>query len=115
MANKRGPKRKHLSEIDELVTKLKEYIDNNDIPIIAEFAYLNDIPRSSLYDQPELSTLLKKLICKKEANLEKGILSNQINTAGGIFSLKQLGWKDRQTIELENKFDEYKAAFDKIK
>ena len=49
------------------------------------------------------------LICKKEANLEKGLLGNVLNPTGAVFSLKQLGWSDRQEIDINQnvqfKFD----------
>lgn len=68
---------------------------------MAEFAYQNNIPRQRLYDLKDntLKRLMKKLIDKKEASLERLMLSGKQNVATGcIFSLKQLGWKDRQEI-----------------
>ena len=87
-------------EIQSLSEKFIKYISDNEIPIIAEFAYLNDVNRQSLYDYPEFSTLLKKCIDKKESALEKQGLGNKVNTAMAIFSLKQLGWKDRQEVNV---------------
>jgi len=86
----------YLNEINE---KLNKYIDEEDIPILAEFAYLNNIPRQKLYEFKELNDAIKKAITKKEANLEKGGLTGSINITMAIFSLKQLGWKDRHDIE----------------
>lgn len=89
--------RKYLdTQINELTEKFRQYIEETDIPIVAEFAYLNDIDRTLLYDKPEFSTLLKKCIAKKEAQLEKKSLMGEVNTTQAIFSLKQLGWKDKQ-------------------
>jgi hypothetical protein len=91
--------------IREIQIKLETYIESNAIPIVAEFAYQNKIPRQQLYDLPELSDTLKRLIDKKEANLEKGLLSGKLVAAGAIFSLKQLGWKDRHEIDNNIKAD----------
>ena len=98
------PKVRTQEELDEIARKLEEYIENNEIPIVAEFAYLNNIPRSSLYSDKQFETLLKKLIDKKEANLEKLALGNNVNTSMAIFSLKQLGWSDKieQNVKSEN-------------
>ena len=46
------------------------YIETLDIPIVAEFAYLNSIRRAALYEIAELSYTLGKLI--EEGTLEKG-------------------------------------------
>lgn len=83
-------------EMPEIVAKLERYIEETDIPIVAEFAYQNNIDRTWLYDQPQLSTLLKKLIAKKEVVLEKGALQGTLEKTMAIFSLKQLGWRDKE-------------------
>jgi hypothetical protein len=93
MANVGAPR---IHNREEIRLKLLEYIENNEIPILAEFAYQNDISRDQLYDWPELTDARKKCILKKEAQLEKGALSNQINVTMAIFSLKQMGWTDKQ-------------------
>lgn len=95
--------------VAELLEKLDAYIDSSDIPIVAEFCYLNRVPKQRLYELEELADSLKMLICKKEANLEKGLLGNVLNPTGAVFSLKQLGWSDRQEIDINQnvqfKFD----------
>jgi predicted transcriptional regulator len=83
----------------DIEKKLIKYINETEIPIIAEFAYQNNIPRSSLYDFENISELLKKTISKKEAQLEKLALTGNINTTMAIFSLKQIGWRDKHEIE----------------
>jgi hypothetical protein len=89
--------------IEELQDKFEQYINETPVPIIAEFAYMNNVLRESLYDYPEFSTLMKKCISKKEAQLERGALQNQINCTMAIFSLKQLGWRDKQEHEITGK------------
>ena len=83
--------------------KLEKYIDESDIPVLADFCTKEKVLRQRLYEIPELSDTIKLLTQKKEANLELGCLSNAINPTMAIFSLKQLGWKDRQEVENTNR------------
>ncbi|MET3699358.1 DNA-packaging protein gp3 [Bacillus oleivorans] len=93
--------RKYTDEqVSGLTQKLAEYIEKTEIPILAEFAYLNDINRQTLYDYEEFSSLIKKAIDKKEAQLEKKALKGEVNHTMAIFSLKQLGWKDKQETNI---------------
>lgn len=92
------PRKYNDEQVKEIVDKLTKYIDNTDMPIVAEFAYYNDIIREELYDYSEFSTLLKKLICKKETYIEREGLLGRINPTMAVFSLKQLGWSDRREI-----------------
>ena len=62
---------------------------------------MNEIDRNYLYDNAIFSTLLKRCIAKKEANLEKGALTGKLNPSMAIFSLKQLGWKDRKEVDVK--------------
>jgi hypothetical protein len=95
------PRSRTQTQDEQLFDRFKKYIDNTTLPIIAEFAYMNDIERQYLYDNQMFSTLLKKCIAKKEANLEKGALTGKLNPSMAIFSLKQLGWKDKQADEMQ--------------
>ena len=99
MAKVGRPKLWDDKQIEEIKEMLSEYIESNDIPIIAEFAYQNKLSRQSLYDQKEFSTLLKRCIDKKEAQLERLGLSSAIEKSMAIFSLKQLGWSDKQEVK----------------
>jgi predicted CopG family antitoxin len=85
--------------ISEALSALKKYIEETEIPIIAEFAFNYNIRRQLLYELPEFSDTIKALIEKKEANLERGALTGKINVTMAIFSLKQNGWRDKQEIE----------------
>ena len=93
------PRSRTQTQDEQLFYRFKKYINDTTLPIIAEFAYMNDIERQYLYDNQMFSTLLKKCIAKKEANLEKGALTGKLNPSMAIFSLKQIGWKDRQETE----------------
>lgn len=80
---------------EALALTFERYISETKLPIVAEFAYLNDVPRETLYTWEEFQTLLKRCIDKKEAALERGMITEEFNVTASIFSLKQLGWKDR--------------------
>lgn len=84
--------------LKEIEKNLLDYIDNTDIPILAEFAYKNNIRRQTLYDHEYLSDAVKKCTTKKEAALEKKALNGEVVPSMAIFSLKQLGWRDRKEI-----------------
>jgi hypothetical protein len=86
-------------EVSILVNALEEYIEKTDIPILVEFAYINDISRDDLYNYKEFCALRKKAIDKKEAQLERKGLNNEIDKTLAIFSLKQLGWSDKKELE----------------
>lgn len=102
MAKKVGrPKKYNKAQVAEISEKLSNYIDKENLPILAEFAYTNDIPRQTFYDYEEFSTLVKKLFDKKEAQLEKLASFNVINNTMAVFSLKQLGWRDNKDVKIE--------------
>jgi len=90
--------------IEALRVKLEAYINDNIIPIIAEFAYINDLYGQRLYAFAEKNAdfmdTMKKAISKKTAQLEKLSLENEINVPMSIFSLKQLGWSDKKEISV---------------
>ena len=103
---------------DEILCKLEKYIEETDIPIVAEFAYLNNIRRTFLYENKVLSNAIKRLIDKKESQLERKGLDKTIDKTMAIFSLKQLGWRDTQELnhtvgqdELEKVMAAYSEAF----
>lgn len=87
----------------EIAKELGEYVDSTEIPVVAEFCYKRGIPRAYIYEMgdkcQELSDALKRCIDKKEAKLELLSLQGKVNASQAIFSLKQLGWKDKQEID----------------
>ena len=93
------PRSRTQTQDEQLFDKFEKYINDTTLPIIAEFAYMNEVDRNYLYDNAIFSTLLKRCIAKKEANLEKGALTGKLNPSMAIFSLKQIGWKDKQETE----------------
>ena len=99
---KPGPKGPHKwtrEYKNEVIALMGKYIKENEIPILAEFCYLNSISRQELYKHPELRDSMEKLLLKKEAQLESKGLQNEINPTIAKFSLYQLGWTEQQKIE----------------
>ena len=98
MSENKGPGRPVLytSEvIEEIKQAMNDYTDKTAIPILAEFAFLYGIRRQTLYDQPDLSDSTKRMMEKKEFQTEKMALAGKVNPSFAIFSLKQMGWRDR--------------------
>ena len=90
-------KRKYvLRDHADLLAKFLEYIEATDIPIVAEFAHQNGLHRQQLYMMTELEDAIKLCITKKECALERGALNGGVNCTLAIFSLKQIGWSDKQ-------------------
>lgn len=98
---KRGPKVKVWTKerFKKVNREMAEYTKNTEIPIMAEFAYTHDYPREELYKHKELAHSIKKMMEKKESQLEKLALTNKVNPTMAVFSLKQLGWKDKHQVE----------------
>jgi hypothetical protein len=83
----------------KLLREFEQYVTETPMPIIAEFAFQRGIPKQTFYDWPEFSNLLKVAVEKKEAYLERGMVHKQLDTSASIFSLKQIGWRDKHEIE----------------
>lgn len=107
------PKSKY--DIPTLVAMMEEYIANTEIPIFKEFCYKNDLSyqyiknlRGKLElketdpdsEENPLSYVINKLMMKKEVSIERGAMKGTIPTSFAIFSLKQMGWRERQEIEI---------------
>lgn len=90
-------------DVQDLYDKFEKYLSENEIPIIKKFTSSYPISYTYFYkladDNPELKDTIKRAIEKKEAGLEDGALNNKVNVSMAIFSLKQLGWKDKSEIE----------------
>ena len=86
-------------QIGELLEEFERYIEETEIPVVAEFASKNGFGKQYIYDREEFSYLIKVAITKKEANLEIKALRGEINVTMAIFALKQIGWKDKQEVE----------------
>lgn len=104
---------------ENIAEMLEQYVDEAEIPVLAEFAYKNNLTREYLYtlsktDQ-RLFNAIKKCTTKKEAVLEIGTLMGKYEKTMAIFSLKQLGWSDHVEQEHDNsKVDDLIEAFNRI-
>ena len=80
-----------------------EYLMAVDIPIITEFANAIGAASSTLYtaadNNPEVREAIRMLSDEKQAILEEGALTGKLNATMAIFSLKQMGWKDRVDMD----------------
>lgn len=93
-----GRKRKYDRVV--LAKELEHYIESTEIPIFKEFCVSQKAPHSSLYEMDELKPLISMCTEKKEAALERLSLEGKVNVTQAIFSLKQLGWRDKQEHEV---------------
>lgn len=82
-------------KLERVEKQIRDYTDRTPIPMVSEFAYEYDLNRTQLYEYPELSDAIKRLKDKKETALQRLALSGKIPPAFAIFSLKQLGWRDK--------------------
>ncbi len=97
--------------IKQVVEDLRNYIAETEIPIFAEFCYKNSHTREYLYELSKvngeanqlLSYAIKDCVTKKESELERQGLTGKINTTMAVFSLKQLGWKDKTESDVNLK------------
>ena len=91
-------------DLEALIDGVDDYIANANPPIVAEYAHLNGITRSYLYQLADakkqagddrLSNAIKAISEAKEVMLEKKGLNGEYTGNMAIFSLKQLGWTDK--------------------
>lgn len=94
-------------DVNEIIEIMDRYIEETELPIFKEVCYLNNWNSKYIYElgskNEDLSDTIKKLSDKKEAELEKGGITGKYNPTIVVFSLKQLGWKDKQEEDLDNK------------
>ena len=103
--------------IEYLINGVDDYLKKSNPPIVAEYAHQHGITRQYIYElakkDEQLSDAIKKISEAKEVMLEKKALKGQYNASMAIFSLKQLGWKDRQE-EKSDDDDMVKQFLEKI-
>ena len=104
--------------IKDLINGVDAYLEEANPPIVAEYAHLNGITRQYIYElakkDERLSDAIKRISEAKEVMLEKKALKGMYNPTMAIFSLKQLGWKDRQDVE-DNDDDKVKQFLEALK
>lgn len=92
-------------QLKNLCKIIDEYTNETSIPILKEVCYQNNLNYSYVMqmrtkeENVELSNSIKRLLDKKEAQLERLGLTGKIDRGMAIFSLKQLGWKDKPEQE----------------
>ena len=95
-----GPGRPRIHDPAVIGPIFASYIEQTEIPIVAEFAAQQGYGKHVLYDMAddsdEFANLLRKCVTKKEAGLERQGLKGEVSLPMAIFSLKQLGWSDKQ-------------------
>ena len=103
MARGRPPK----YDVEDIIEIMDRYIEETELPIFKEVCYLNNWNSKYIYElgskNEELSDTIKKLSDKKEVVLERGGLIGRYNPTMVVFSLKQLGWKDKQEEDADSK------------
>lgn len=97
-------------EIVAIVKSINEYIDSVEIPIIKEWMFKNDVSvrkfdkhRFELVKRGDyrVEDAFDRLLNKKEYILEYMALYNLVNYKMAMFSLKQLGWTDKQEVKAD--------------
>lgn len=102
--------------VDEICRALDSYtaqcVKQKEVPILKEvfvkkgwdYMYVTQILNGRLLDQnpkdDRLDISIKNLINAKEYMLERLGLKGKINTTMAVFSLKQLGWRDQQQVDV---------------
>lgn len=90
-------------DIAKMVEIIDDYTDKTSVPILKEICYQNhwyyDYVMQLQRNNEDLTHSIKRLLDKKEVALERGMISGDLKATACIFSLKQLGWKDKQEIE----------------
>lgn len=96
----------------EMVDKLNDYTDTcikkKKVPILKEvvvkmnwnYDYVMTLERKEGWE--ELREAINRLVNTKEYMLERLALDGKITNTMAVFSLKQLGWKDQQTMDVQS-------------
>ena len=97
---------------EEMVDKLNDYtdtcIEKKKGPILKEvvvkmgwnYDYVMTLERKEGWEQ--LREAINRLVNTKEYMLERLALDGKVTTTMAVFSLKQLGWKDQQTMDVQS-------------
>lgn len=84
---------------------LQECRDNGEIPQVIRFAQRNHMTKQNLYHRADLNTDLfdsiKAITDEKQLVLEENALMGKYNATMAIFSLKQLGWRDKVEVQAD--------------
>ncbi len=100
--------------VEDICRALDSYtaqcIKQKEVPILKEvfvkkgwdYVYVTQILNGRLLDQKDdrLDISIRNLVNAKEYMLERLGLKGQINATLAVFSLKQLGWRDQQQVDV---------------
>lgn len=111
--------------INDVEPWLEDCYKNKKLPHINRYAREHGISKQYLYElagnlankgDRRLSDSIKKIAAAKEEVLETRTLNGDYNATMAIFSLKQLGWRDKveATIEDNTKVNEIVDALNRI-
>lgn len=97
--------------IEELRQEFWHYLFDEDdkgnfktlVPSVTDFAVKHKTHKQRIYEIPELREMAELCKSRKENALEQGALNGTLNVSMAIFSLKQLGWTDKNELELSGK------------
>jgi hypothetical protein len=87
--------------IDLMIKAVEKYVDahKDNVPILKECCFDNgwnyDYVMQLQRDNERLSQSIKRLLYKKEVQLERLGLIGAVDKTMAVFSLKQLGWTDK--------------------
>ena len=101
-------------DVDEICRALDSYtaqcVKQKEVPILKEvfvkkgwdYTYVTQILNGRLLEQKEdkLDISIRNLVNAKEYMLERLGLKGKINSTMAVFSLKQLGWRDQQQVDV---------------
>lgn len=101
-------------DVDEICRALDSYtvqcVKQKEVPILKEvfvkkgwdYTYVTQVLNGRLLEQKDvrLDISIKNLINAKEYMLERLGLKGKINSTLAVFSLKQLGWRDQQQVDV---------------
>lgn len=101
-------------DVDEICNALDSYtahcVKQKEVPILKEvfvkkgwsYDYVCKILNGRLLEANDdrLDTSIKNLVYAKEYMLERLGLKGKINSTLAVFSLKQLGWRDQQQVDV---------------
>lgn len=77
---------------------------DGDVPTMTALALFLGVSRKTLHNYVgRYSDILEMAKARVEASLEQRLVSGKGSTQGVMFSLKQMGWTDKQEIISENK------------
>ena len=100
--------------VDEICRALDSYtaqcVKQKEVPILKEvfvkkgwdYTYVTQVLNGRLLEQKDhkLDISIRNLVNAKEYMLERLGLKGKINSTLAVFSLKQLGWRDQQQVDV---------------